>query len=160
MQAIEEVSGKLAPTPKAAPALPMVGMVLAVFGSALLAALMLRFPWRELLKPQGSFETWALFTNRTVSPPHGRGIRCAYRQFLCAMRQIGLGRKRAESPREYARRLGLEEGTNQLDELTTLYEQVRYGAAGLELESERAEHLAVELPKYFRKISETKEGPG
>jgi len=57
------------------------------------------------------------------------GIREIYRHLLWEASCFGIGRRRHETPYEYARRLrqGVPEGSEQVGELTSLYIDVRYG---------------------------------
>lgn len=85
-----------------------------------------------------------------AGPPANR-VRRAYYNFLHAMESRGQAKHFFESPREYARRLGLQAPPlhSSLQELTALYEPVRYGNPSDERQAERAEFLAREIPRHF-----------
>ena len=67
-------------------------------------------------------------------------IREIYRHLLWEASTFGIKHRRHETPYEYARRLGqaVPDSSKQLDELTNLYVDVRYG--DLEVEDEKVEH--------------------
>jgi hypothetical protein len=92
----------------------------------------------------------------TVAASDQAGIRAQYRRFLAAARQSEMGRAPSETTREFEHRLAgsvVPDGaTGELDQLTRLYDRVRYGGVpGTAEERAVARRDADELVEVFRR---------
>lgn len=132
-------------------ALVMLGALLVFL--ALLLALVLLLRWRSGREAEARLEPKPAYSigGWRAGPPANR-IRRAYYEFLHEMERRGQARHFFESPREYARRMAKVAPSirGSLEELTALYEPVRYGDPSDERRAERAEFLAGEIPRHFQ----------
>lgn len=132
-----------------------LGLLLALLAFALvgLALYLLLRNWSAMNAPEETAPspTLAPRIGGWHSGPPAHRVRRAYYHFLHAMEKQGLARSSFESPRDYALRLSQKAPLTHryLDELTALYEPVRYGQNPSEAEALRAEFLAAQIPPHF-----------